>query len=399
MDIQNLIEKRANMWQEAKTFLDEHTDKDGNLSAEDAVAYEKMETTIYDLKKNIERLQRAKNIDTELNAPAGKPILGQPFNQPTKKSYRASDEYKQAALLALRTNFKQVNNYLQEGTDSLGGYLVPAEWDERLIQGLNEENIMRQLGTAITTSGERKINIAGTKPAAAWIDEGEALAFSDTTFGQITLDAHKLQVGIKVTNELLYDSMFDLETYIINEFTRAISNAEEDAFLNGAASDTNKPTGLFATASADSSTVVTATGSSGTSITADNILDLVYKLKRPYRKNAAFIMNDAILAAIRKLKDNNQAYMWQPSYTQGEPDRLLGYPVYTSAFAPEIAAGKAVIAFGDFSYYNIADRGTRSFKELRELFMGNDMTGFVMIERVDGVLVLPETVRVLKMGS
>lgn len=396
MDIQNLIEKRANMWQEAKTFLEEHTDKEGNISAEDAATYDKMETTIFDLKKNIERLQRAKNIDTELNAPAGKPILGQPFNQSTKKSYRASDEYKKAALLALRTNFKQVNNYLQEGTDSLGGYLVPTEWDERLIQGLNEENIMRQLGTAITTSGERKITIAGTRPAAAWIDEGAALNFSDTTFGQVTLDAHKLQVGIKVTNELLYDSMFDLETYIINEFTQAISNAEEDAFLNGAASDTDRPTGLFATATADTSTVVTTAGAS---LAADDIISLVYKLKRPYRKNAAFIMHDSVIAAIRKLKDNNQAFMWQASYQAGEPDRLLGYPVYTSAFAPEIAAGKAVVAFGDFSYYNIADRGTRSFKELRELFMGNDMTGFVMIERVDGALVLPEAVRVLKMKA
>ena len=395
MDIQKLIEKRANIWQEAKTFLDEHTDSEGKISAEDAATYDKMETVIYDLGKNIERLQRAENIETALNAPAGKPVLSQPFN-PAKKNIRASAEYKAAALQALRTNFKQISNYLQEGTDSLGGYLVPTEWDERLITGLNEENIMRQLGTSITTSGERKINIAGTKPAAAWIDEGAALIFSDTSFSQVTLEAHKLQVGVKVTNELLYDSVFDLETYIINEFTQAISNAEEDAFLNGAASDTTKPTGLFVTASSDSSTVVTTTGAS---IAADDIINLVYKLKRPYRKNAAFIMNDSVIAAVRKLKDNNQAFMWQPSYAQGEPDRLLGYPVYTSAYAPEIAAGKAVVAFGDMSYYNIADRGTRSFTELRELFMGNDMTGFLMIERIDGALVLPEAVRVLKMKA
>ena len=395
MDIQTLIEKRANRWQEAKTFLDEHTDKDGKISAEDAATYEHMESEITDLSKNIERFQRQAAMDLKMAAPTSQPILNTP-KAGTIKTGRASDEYRQAALTALRTNFKQITNYLQEGTDSLGGYLVPAEWDSRLIDTLAEENVMRALGTAIQTSGEHKINITATKPAAAWIDEGDPLSFSDTTFTQVSLGAHKLEVGIKVTNELLYDSMFNLEDYIIDQFSKAIANAEEDAFLNGAASDTGKPTGLFITAASDTTTVVTTAGAS---IASDDIINLVYKLKRPYRKNAVFLMNDATLAAVRKLKDSNQAYMWQPSYQAGEPDRLFGYPVYTSAYAPNIAAGAAVIAFGDMSYYNIGDRGTRSFKDLRELFMANDMTGFVMIERVDGVLVLPEAVRVLKMKA
>ena len=395
MDIQTLIEKRANRWQEAKTFLDEHTDKDGKISAEDAATYEHMESEITDLSKNIERFQRQAAMDLKMAAPTSQPILNTP-KAGTIKTGRASDEYRQAALTALRTNFKQITNYLQEGTDSLGGYLVPAEWDSRLIDALAEENVMRALGTAIQTSGEHKINITATKPAAAWIDEGDPLSFSDTTFTQVSLGAHKLEVGIKVTNELLYDSMFNLEDYIIDQFSKAIANAEEDAFLNGAASDTGKPTGLFITAASDTTTVVTTAGAS---IASDDIINLVYKLKRPYRKNAVFLMNDATLAAVRKLKDSNQAYMWQPSYQAGEPDRLFGYPVYTSAYAPNIAAGAAVIAFGDMSYYNIGDRGTRSFKDLRELFMANDMTGFVMIERVDGVLVLPEAVRVLKMKA
>ena len=397
MDIQKLIEKRANIWQEAKTFLDEHTDSEGKISAEDAATYDKMETVIYDLGKNIERLQRAEKLENELNKPTSTPVLNIP--NATTKIGRASDEYRKAAVEALRTNFKSVSNYLNESTDGAGGYLVPAEWDDRLIETLSEENIMRQLGTIIQTSGEHKINIAGAKPAAAWIDEGAEIVFCDTSFTQVTLGAHKLAVGIKVTNELLRDSMFNLENHILNQFSRKLAEMEEDAFLNGAASDTTTPTGLFATASADSSTVVTATGTSGTTITADNVLDLVYKLKRPYRKNAVFIMNDSTLAEIRKLKDNNQQYLWQPSYREGEPDRLLGYPVYTSTFAPAIASGAAVIAFGDISYYNIADRGIRSFIDLKEKFATNYMTAFLMVERVDGALVLPEAVRVLKMKA
>ena len=122
-------------------------------------------------------------------------------------------------------------------------------------------------------------------------------------------------------------------------------------------------------------------------------------MKRPYRKNAAFIINDQTLSILRKLKDGNGAYLWQPTLTMGEPDRLLGYPVYTSAYVPTVAAGNPVIAFGDFSYYNIGDRGTRSFAELKELFAGNGMVGFVAKERVDGKLVLPEAVQILKMKA
>ena len=117
----------------------------------------------------------------------------------------------------------------------------------------------------------------------------------------------------------------------------------------------------------------------------------MYALKRAYRKDASFIINDQLIAQIRTLKDNNGAYMWQPSYQSDEPDKLLGYDVYTSQFAPADA-----IAFGDYSYYNIGDRGTRSFKQLTELFAGNGMIGYVAKERVDGKLILPEAVQILK---
>ena len=199
--------------------------------------------------------------------------------------------------------------------------------------------------------------------------------------------AHKLHVAIKVTEELLYDNAFGLENHIITQFGKALANAEEDAFLNG--TGTGQPFGIFnATKGGQVVTILTA------ALKADDLIDLVYALKRPYRKNASFIMNDAILAQIRKLKDNNGAYIWQPSYQAGEPDRVLGYEVHTSPFAP--ADG---IAFGDYSYYNIGDRGTRSFKQLNELFAGNGMIGFVAKERVDGILVLPEAVKILKLKT
>ena len=390
MTINELREARNKAWQGAKAFVESKRDKDGLLSAEDAAAYADMEKKIKNYSAEIERMEQMEAMENELSKPVNTPIVAKPMTADGKekpKTGRASDAYREGMLKALRTNFKQVSNILQEGVDADGGYLVPEEYDSRLIDVLTEENIMRSLGHTITTSGEHKINIAATKPAAAWIEEGGALTFGDATFSQILLDAHKLHVAIKVTEELLYDNAFGLENYIITEFGKALANAEEDAFLNGDGS--GKPTGLFAATGGG-----TVAGTLSAAIKSDDMLDLVYALKRPYRKNASFIMNDKTLAQLRKLKDNNGGYIWQPSYQAGEPDKVLGYAVHTSAYAPENA-----IAFGDYSYYNIGDRGTRSFKQLNELFAGNGMIGYVAKERVDGKLILPEAVQILKLNA
>ena len=395
MTITEMRNKRKKLIETMDGFLDTHKTKNGTLSVEDDATYKTMEDEISELTNEIHRMERREEIEAELEKPVSKPIIEKPMNgrmdNGEVKTGRAADSYKKAMLSALRSNFRNVSNVLQEGVDADGGYLVPEEYDSRLIDGLEEENIIRKLGHRITTSGERKINIAATKPAAAWIDEGEALTFSDATFSQINLDAHKLHVAVKVTEELLYDNAFQLENYIIKEFYKALANAEEDAFING--DGTGKPLGILAESGGAE---VGVTAASATAITADEVINLVYSLKRPYRKNAVFILNDQTIATLRKLKDGNGAYMWQPALVAGEPDKLLGYPVYTSAYMPTIEAGAKTIIFGDLSYYNIGDRGSRSFAELRELFAGNGLVGFVAKERVDGKLVLPEAIKVLQ---
>ena len=383
MTILELREARNKAWEGAKAFVESKRDKDGLLSKEDAETYNAMEEKIKNYSKEIERMEEMENMENELNKPVNSPIVTKPLKADNElKTGRASNEYKEAMLNALRSNFRQVSNVLQEGVDADGGYLVPDEYDTRLIQKLEDNNVVRALATKIKTSGEHKINIASTTPAAAWIEEGGTLTFGDAKFEQKILDAHKLHVAVKVTEELLYDNAFGLENFLIDSFGKAIGNAEENAFLNGTGN--GQPTGIFATTGGG--TYITTEATEG-----DAIIELVYSLKRAYRKNAAFILNDKMIAKIRTYKDHNGAYMWQPSLIAGEPDKLLGYPVYTSQYAPEDS-----IAFGDFSYYNIGDRGARSFKQLTELFAGNGMIGYVAKERVDGILVLPEAVQILK---
>ena len=394
MNLKELMEKRTKAWDEAKVFAESKKDENGLMSDEDFKTYEEMERTIENYTREIERKKREEEMDKSLEKPTTQALTNEPstFNE-EEKPMRARNVYKKSMMKALRTNFRDISNELKVGTDESGGYLVPEEMEVDIVNGLEDENIVRKLATKVQTSGLHKINIAATKPAALWVEEGGQLTFGDGTFDQVSLDAHKLHVGIKVTEELLYDAAFNLEKYITEEFTRALANAEEDAFLNG--DGVNKPTGIFDSKKGGELGVTTK----AQTINADELIDLVYSLDRPYRKKATFILNDATVAQIRKLKDVNGAYIWQPSLKDGEPDRLLGYPAYTSAFAPKTEKGKLAVAFGDFSYYKIGDRGNRSFQDLKELFAGNGMVGFLGKERVDGILVLREAVKLLKIGA
>lgn len=404
MTLEELHAELARLVEEMRSFLDEHEDENGELTEEEAATYDSMNQKVTALKKKIERHEGIAKVDNYLSQPTSKPILTNPntygggWDIPASdklaekaKSVRATDEYRAAALTAMRSKFRLISNDLSGNTDPSGGYLIPTEWDTRLIDTLQEENVMRVLGTSITTSGEHKINIAATKPAALWVAEGGTLTFGNGTFAQVSLDAHKIHVGILVTEELLADNAFNLENYIIDQFGRAIANAEEDAFINGTGS--GQPTGFLTTLAADPTAFIETKGAD---ISADDVVELIYRLPRPYRKNAVFLTNDATLAKIRKFKDSTQNYIWSPSFEAGEPDRLLGYPVYTTPYMPAAASGNFTMAFGDFSFYNIADRGTRSFQELRELFAGNGMVGYLMKERVDGILVDNNAVRALK---
>ena len=399
MTINELRDKRANLWKSMTAFLDTRTGSDGVLSAEDDASYAKMEKDFDALTNEIKRMERKEALEAEMNKPVGTPITEKPMktSDDEEKTGRASKVYNKSFWNAMRQkNIRpEIANALQEGTDSEGGYLVPDEFEHTLIEALESENIFRTLAHVIqTASGDRKIPVVASKGTASWVDEEGAITESDDAFNQVSIGAYKLGTLIKVSNELLNDSVFNLEQYISKEFARRIGNKEEDAFFNGDGS--GKPVGIF---NSTGGAQVGVTAASTSAITADEIIDLFYSLGAPYRKNAVWVVNDATVKAIRKLKDGNGNYLWQPALTSGTPDTLLGRPVKTSAYVPTIASGAKVIAFGDFGYYWIADRQGRVFKKLSELYAATDQTGFVATQRVDGKLILPEAIKVLQMKS
>lgn len=397
MNTLQLRELRAKKWEGAKAFLDSARAENGILSAEDDAAYARMEQEIMDLGKEIERQERLEALDAQLARPVSAPIVEVPTTGTAAakvKTGRASDEYRENFWNMMRAKVQDphVINGLVEGTDAEGGYLVPDEYEHTLIQALEDENIFRGMAHIIrTSSGDRKIPMVVDKGSAVWLDETDAYTESDDTFGQITIGAHKLGTMIKISDELLQDSMFDMEGYIAKEFGRRMGAAEEEAFFTGDGS--GKPLGVL-DATTGAETGVTAAGQD--TIKADELFDLYHSLRAPYRKNAVWVVNDTTVALIRKLKDGNGQYLWQPGLTVGASDQILGRPVKTSTFMPAAEAGARSVLFGEFSYYWIADRAGRSFKRLNELFATTGQVGFLSSQRVDGRVVLREAFKVLQ---
>lgn len=392
MTINELRTKRATLWNTMEGFLDTHRTDKGVLSAEDDATYNNMEKDLDDLTNEIKRMERRDAIEAELNKPVDRPLTGKPEKQEPEKIGRASNAYKEDFGRHLRGK-TLLHNVLSEGTDADGGFLVPEEFERQIITTLDEANVVRSLAKVITTGSERKIPVAATHSVAQWTAENAAYTESNPTFGQKQIDAFKLTDLIRVSQELLQDSAFDLESYIAGEFARAFGIAEEEAFCVG--TGTNQPTGIFTANGGE----VGVTAAAANAITVDEVISLVYALKSPYRRNAKFLMNDATVAMLRKLKDGNGVYLWQPSIQAGEPDRLLGYEIYTSPYVPTVASGSYAIAFGDFQHYWIADRAGRTVQRLNELYATNGQVGYVATERVDGKVILAEGIKLLQMKA
>ncbi len=395
MNITEMRTKRAKLWNTMEGFLDTHRNDMGVLSAEDDATYAKMESDLDSMTNEIKRMERREAIEAELSQPVGKPLTGTPEShggKATEKTGRASDAYKEDFDRHLRGKML-VHNVLSEGTDADGGYLVPEDFERDIVSALEEENVIRSVAKVITTQHERKIPVAVGHSTAQWTAENAAYTESNPTFGQKQIDAFKLTDLCRVSVELLQDSAFDIEDYLMREFARAFGIAEEQAFCVG--TGTNQPTGIF-TANGGS---VGVTAAATNAITVDEVINLVYSLKSPYRRNAKFILNDATVSLIRKLKDQYGAYLWQPSVQAGQPDKLLGYDIITTPYAPTVAAGAFTVAFGDFKNYWIGDRSGRTVQRLNELYATNGQIGYVATERVDGKVILPEGIKLLKMKA
>ncbi len=371
------------------------SDSEGRpLSSEERQKYDRIDADVDQLSQTIDRREKQLKIESSV-----KDIVSEARSTSramTKQDRAGSDEYRNAFNKYMRYGSNSLvgdeARTLTEGTDSEGGYLTETILERRLVETLADNNIMRSLSTVVNTTSDRNISVVDTVGEAKWLGEsGDYAPGVDTVFSQTTLGAYKASTLMLISEELLQDSIFDLTSFVSQIFGRRLGELEEAAMIAGTGS--GQPTGAVNGASAGHTLATINTW------TADDLLDFQYSLKRQYRRNGSFIFNDASIKDIRKLQDANDHWIWQPSMRDGEPDRLLGNPIYSSydMAVPASDPSSKCGLFGDFKMaYYIADRGGIAFQRLNELYsVSAGAVGFKASKRVDGKVVLPEAMKLL----
>lgn len=385
--INELRANRARTWEQAKAFLDTHRNEKGLLSAEDTQTYERMEQEIVDLGHEIERQERMDAMERELNLPVNAPITEKPQAGASTVAKRASDTYRVAFDNYLHARPSNTYGDLQEGTDSEGGYLVPQEFERTLVDGLKKTDPIFGLAHHISMGAHEKVvPIVTAQGAAALVSEEGSYGADGDTFGQKHFKAYKFGRIIKVSDELLADSAFDLERYINGSLADSIGKGEAGYFWTGTGS--SQPEGIM------SLTESITTATQGT-IVADEIIDLYFALPEQYRGRATWAFSNTALKEVRKLKDGEGQYLWQPGFGN-QPDTILGRPVVTSEHIAAMGNSAKVCVFGDFDYFWIGDRSGVSIKRLNELYAGNGQVGFRGDARTDSHVMGTEAFAVLK---
>ena len=323
-----------------------------------------------------------------------------------------SHEYRTAFQTYLTSGNDLEIRALNEGTDSAGGYLPSTEFYATLTQQRFQANAMRQVATVMPL-GTFKTDMAieSTFGTASYVAENAQVSDTQPVFSNLVFKPYTLRYFTLVSNELIADapsrgSGFSIETILANQIGRVVGLREETAFTLGTGSA--QPKGIFAYTGG---AIASVTASSATSFTAQNLLDVVYALPRQYRSNAKWVMPDAVFAKIRALLQTQAVggtgggafapFSWSMGdgkLQDGEPDRLLGYPVVCTADGNAITTGKVILAFGDFEYYKIGEREGMSIQTAREAFLGTNQTGYYAFARHDAQCTLPNAFRYLTMA-
>lgn len=374
---QELLQNRAEIIDNMRGILNTAEKENRDLTTEENEKYNAMEGKADSIQNRVKRIESQNKLDSSLDQAienSAKIILDTGEKAKYGKDY--GDAFYNAMRYGTSAASADVMNALQVGTNSEGGYIVPEEFETMLTAALQDINEIRQYANVISTGSDRHIPVESSLGTATWTAEEAAYTESDAAFGRVTLESHKLGTIIKVSEELLQDSFFGVDSYLATNFGKRFGLAEESAFVAG--DNSGKPNGIVQ----GSSLGVTAAGAAA--ITSDELIDLYHSLARPYRSNAVFMMNDSTAKLVRKLKDGNNQYLWQPGIQAGQPDMLLGRPVVVSTAMPAATTGLKSMIFGDLSYYTIADRTGTVMQRLNELYAANGQVGFRAYKRTDG---------------
>lgn len=383
MTVLEMKQKRANLVKKSREAYEAFMESKG---AEDKSKYEAIESELESLEWQIAEGEKHEARKAELDkAYERQSEAVAPVQEETPRNIRETDDYK-----------RMFETYLAKGTITStlaeamvnGAYLVPQSYENTIREKKRDLSVMRRIADVMTVSGDAQIPLEGSIGASEWIAESGAYPNNDITMDKHLFQPHKLGRIIPIPEELLADSNVDVEGYVARKFAQSNAILEDTAFFSG--NGTAKPYGVLEDATnAQTAAAVAA-------ITYSELLDVYYAVDPAYQRNGSWVMNQTTLKAIRQLKDGSGNWLFQPGVAV---DRIEGKPVYLSSDMPELAATNKVVAFGDFSQYQIVDRTGFTMQRLVELYAGNGQVGYRGYSRTDGKLLFADAVQTLTMAA
>jgi len=394
--VKRLQELRLAAWTKATAIADAAANEERAFTADEERQWNEYDSECDALDKRIQQIlngeKRAKEAEDSIAALAGKPVErgGAGGAGQGKTAEQEAAELRAFLKGETRAYELALPNAVERRVLSDANVPLPTSFVGQLYRYLVDTSSIRQANPSVftTSSGESlAVPRSTAEGSAAWTGEGSALTASDPTLSSVTLGAYKVAKIVQLSSELLADTGFDVVGFMAEHCGRNIGIAVDTAYVLG--TGTNQPTGLLSGITV-ALTAATGSGSlvglptAGTSVGADVLIDLYHSVIPQYRPRGSFLMNDSTIKVVRKLKDTTGQYIWQPALVAGQPDTILGRPVYADPNVDALGANKLPIVFGDFGGYFIRDVTPLRFERSDDFAFGTDLISFRAIYRTDG---------------
>lgn len=399
-------QERAGLWEQAKALNEEAMKEKRDFTALETEQYDKLMAKMDSLRATIDRNERLLNEETALNSSTRTGEGVTPNAGADNASPRASKEYRAAFERFLTQGLSSLSanevKAMASDPDTAGGFLVtPQEMADELLKNVDDTVMIRQFARQFRLKTAKSLGVPTLEndfDDAEWTTELRTGGEDDLTFGKRELRPHPVAKRAKISNTLLRQTANGAEAIVRERLAYKFGVTLEKSYMTG---DGNaKPLGIF-TASANGITTArdVATDNTATAITSDGLINALMSLKEAHQAKARWIFHRDAIAKIRKLKDLNGQYMWQPGITGGAPDRIFEKPYSMSEFAPNtFTTGQYVGIIGNFDYYWYVDALDLQIQRLVELYAETNQTGFIGRYEGDGMPVLAEAFARVKLG-
>jgi len=388
---------------EMRELLDLADAEERSLTAEEEQKFDRIAVDVDKITQEIERRERVSSLPFDeglIREATTVEHAATPAMPEARDLTVGGEEYRSQFWAAMRgadaSEYRDLTT--STGGSPYGGYTVPQDFDEQMYEYARFQGAISTFATTITTEGGGTLivpTVGSTYGTADLTSEASAYSESDDVFGQVSLGAYKLTRLVQVSQELLQDTGVDLEGFLARSLGESLIAKEEGYFATGTGS--SQPGGLSASSAGK-------TAASASASTAPELVDLYHSVSPPYRSrpNCVWLAADSTIAAIRKLKtgvSGDNTYLWQPGLLAGQPDTLLGKPIYAHPNVATIAASAKVVQFGDMSAFYIRRAGGTVIQRLDERYAELGLVGFIAHRRIDSELANTSAVKHLVMAA